>query len=223
MTNFDDFKKNIYPGRGIIMGLNEAGDLLIQVYFIMGRSESSRNRRFILENGTVRTEAIDKSKVEHPELIIYNALTSVGEFHIVSNGRQTDTIANKLDLKSALGDWEYEPDAPNFTPRISGTFNQKNLETLLSIIRKNGEIISRDIFPIPFENGIGYCLHTYMGDGNPLPSFEGSPFTVPLWGEVNEIANYFWKNLNSDNKVALVAKSIDLQTSEIKHCLINKY
>lgn len=214
---------NLYPGRGIIMGLNETGDKFIQVYFIMGRSESSRNRRFILENGIIKTDAIDKSKVDHPELIIYNALISTGDLHIVSNGRQTDTIANKMDLKSSLDDWEYEPDAPNFTPRISGTFNLENQEALLSIIKKNGETAQRQVFSLTLKNGVGYCLHTYQSDGNPLPSFQGSPYEVPLLGDEIQIATYYWNELNQDNKVSLVVKSINLTTGEIKHQIINKY
>lgn len=221
--NLEKLQNNNYPGRLIIMGLNESGDKFIQLYSIMGRSESSRNRRFILENNIIKTVPIDPAKVDQPELIIYNAMISIDNLHIVSNGRQTDTIANNLDLKSALDDWEYEPDAPNFTPRISGTFNLENKEALLSIIKKNGESTQRQVFPLILKNGLGFCLHTYQSDGNPLPSFQGSPFEVPLLGDETQIANFYWQELNEDNKVALVVKSINLTTGEIKHHLINKY
>lgn len=225
--------RNPYPGRGIVMGLNEKGDQAIQVYWIMGRSENSRNRIFVEENGVVRTQAFDATKVEDPRLIIYTVMRKVEGIHLVSNGDQTDSIAQALEnrwtFEEAVGVRDYEPDAPNFTPRITGAYSHDTENPFaLSIIRRTSMKVQtppsvRILQTYVPENGIGRCVHTYQGDGKPLPSFDGSFYPVLLKGSVDEIASTYWALLNPENKVALVAKGIHRTTGETEFSIINRY
>lgn len=227
-SNLNNLKGNSYPGRGIILGHNKRGSI-IQIYWIMGRSESSRNRIFVKEKNIIQTNLFNKNYSGDISLIIYNALNNIDELHIVSNGDQTDTIANylkkdKMDaFEKALETRTFEPDDPNFTPRISGSSNIKTNKNILSIIKrgKNGKPI-RKIWKLKNKLGIGDCIHTYKSDGNPLPSFEGKPYPVPIPDEIDEIADTYWETLNGDNKVALVVKMIDKKTGKVDFRIKNK-
>lgn len=236
--NLEKLRQNPYPGRGIILGNNVDGDV-VQVYWVMGRSENSRNRILIQEDDTVRTDLWDESKGGDKSLIVYNALKVANSNHIVSNGNQTDTIAEKVirrpldGFSYALEERTYEPDDPNFTPRISGTSyvvrttDETGLSFVglsrLSIIKRgdNGNPI-RNIFFVQPHNGFGECIHTYKADGNPLPSFEGRPYLVPLLGNAEEIADSYWDILNNENKVSLVVKTIDKKSRSNDFAIRNK-
>ncbi len=211
-ANFEALKGNSYPGRGIVMGRLSTGKLA-QVYWVMGRSEGSRNRRLVLDGDVVRTEAVDETKVdpEQRDLIIYNAMRSAGDRHIVSNGRQTDSInaalANDESLESGLARWSYEPDKPNFTPRISGVLGiDQGIPYSFSVIRKEpitGEP-SRQMYQGEmlwgFVGGIGLGVHTYTGNGDPLPSFDREPYALPLGTNANDTAEMYWDVLNAENR-----------------------
>jgi len=222
-TNIELLKNNRYPGRLIVMGWDETREKFVQVYAIMGRSENSRNRIFVMENGVLKTKAFDESKVQDPSLIIYEAMVQSGSFHVVSNGVQTKDIAQKLnsqmDFFDTLTNWNYEPDEPNWTPRISGYFDTKTKRAALSIIKKSGDATERLVFEIENEPR---CIHTYKEDGNPLPSFEDEPYMVPLEGSAKEIAQFYWDILNEENKVALAVKVIDPKTDTFEMEIINK-
>jgi hypothetical protein len=224
--------QNRYPGRGIILGLNSGGTHWIQVYWIMGRSANSRNRIFKLENERVMTYPKDATKVVDPSLIIYNALRHTQNQFMVTNGAQTDTILDALEhngsLETALLTHTYEPDAPNFTPRISGLIDLTNEKTpvQLTIIKKSpwGENAEYQFFKYPsVENGLGLCLHTYQNDGDPLPGFSGEPYLVPLAETAQEIANQFWHSLDNENKISLVVKAIQVNSRKISYEIINRY
>ncbi len=227
-------QRNEYPGRVIVIGMNDKGALVI-VYAIMGRTENSKNRLFELYGaGNIRTVPIDASKVKDPELIIYNALIDIKKnedesFFIVTNGRQTDALADSIKSETfsdILKKWKHEPDAPNYTSRISGliTAGKEMKPTFsLSIIKADPvdpENNSRHSFfeILPVVPGIGFCISTYNSNGNPLPAFEGEPFAVPLVGDIDKIAQTYWDTLNSLNKVALVVKVINptLLTTMVK-------
>lgn len=223
---------NPYPGRGIVLGVNSAGDHYIQVYWIMGRSANSRNRIFKLENETVMTYPKNINQVTDPSLIIYNALRHTENRFIVSNGVQTDTIfsalENRRSLESALLAHTYEPDAPNFTPRISGLIDLTNTQTpiQLAIIKKSvwSNATEFQFFQYTFlEKGLGLCLHTYENDGNPLPSFSGEPYPVPLAENPHEIAVQFWHTLDKENKISLVVKAINLNSCAVSYEIINRF
>ncbi len=200
---------NSYPGRGIILGRSDVGQL-IQVYWVMGRSPNSRNRILVLEKNIIKTTPFGPTKVEDPSLIIYNAMKKFGDYHVVSNGTQTDTV--KKDIVLSLGKTFHEPDDPNFTPRITGLTNQKTGEMVLSKISQNPADHKKSIRSYYFyqniKPGFGFCLHTYSGDGNPLPTFDKDPYLVSLTGNINKIAKTYWKLLNKENRVALVVKGI---------------
>lgn len=208
-------KANPYPGRGIIMGQSEDGQHLVQVYWIMGRSENSRNRVFNLDNGRLFTEAADPSKMKDPSLTIYNAMAERDRrFFVVSNGHQTDDVLAKAqggtNLFDLLFGWSYEPDEPNWTPRITGIFDlhKWHMCELASIWRAgNGETRKCAHFE-PMMAGFGKCITTYTGDGNPLPSFTSDPFLLPLLGDQMTIVKNYWGALNTDNRVALAVKFI---------------
>ncbi|OGL31341.1 hypothetical protein A3F37_03180 [Candidatus Saccharibacteria bacterium RIFCSPHIGHO2_12_FULL_41_12] len=228
VLNESALRDNSYPGRGIIMGINSSGTHFVQVYWLMGRSENSRNRIFVVENNTLRTRAYDPSKVEDPSLIIYDAMVEIDNMHIVSNGDQTSTIANLLDqgktFEEALTARTYEPDAPHFTPRISGVYATCGTAKL-SIIRKNNEKTDHKTFNIDLQNtvpGEGFCLHTYKSDGNPLPSFDGDPLVVGLLESAEETANKFWGLLNEDNRISIGVKFIPLDGGDPEFNIINK-
>lgn len=227
--NMETLRKNPYPGRGIVMGMSENGNHAIQIYWVMGRSENSRNRILVEENGVVRTEPFDASKVQDPNLIIYTAIREVQGIHLVSNGDQTDSVADVIsyggDFEHALTGRTYEPDAPNFTPRISAMYFNSAKPFKFSSIRKNPDGSTepiRDLHRPEPTNGIGYVIHTYKGDGDPLPSFDQAPYPVPLTGSLEEIAATFWDALNAANRVALAAKSIDTRTGTVDFRIINQ-
>lgn len=236
--NLERLRNNPYPGRGIVIGESGTGDIT-QVYWIMGRSQTSRNRILVQEGNIVRTDLFDKTSDADTSLIIYNAMNIVKNVHVVSNGDQTDSIVESLksdahiDLEHALSNRTYEPDAPNFTPRISGaswlsrTADGMGVVTKasskLSIIRKGVNVDSiRDTTTISGYRGIGYCIHTYKGDGNPLPSFTGAPYPVPIGETADQTADLFWNVLNDENKVALVVKTIHFRSGEISYAIRNK-
>ncbi len=232
-NNFDNLSRNPYPGRGLILGRNDQG-FLVQVYWVMGRSENSRNRVLSYDKTTGRlyTEAADPKKVTDPKLIIYNAMDELRSprAFIVSNGDQTDALirgfATGKTFQQTLHEWEYEPDAPNLTSRISGFFLVDNGLGVLSLLRKSrwGTTCDRFFFTAPlsgFHAGFGFGLTTYSGDGNPLPSFEGEPLLLPLRGDVQSIAETYWEALNEANRVSLAVKIIGERQSVIQ--IINKY
>jgi IMP cyclohydrolase len=224
---------NVYPGRGIVIGLTPDGTKLVQVYWIMGRSENSRNRVFIQEeNGFVRTEAKDPAKLTDPSLIIYYPAKHLGGAHIITNGDQTDTIHEALQkngtFESALATRTYEPDAPNFTPRISGLVDLADAQFAykLSILKSSGNTEDQTLrHTYSYEKalpGFGHCIHTYAGDGNPLPSFAGEPQLVPLANDADTIANTYWKALNEENRISLLVKTIDVESGESQLLIVNK-
>jgi IMP cyclohydrolase len=224
---------NSYPGRGIVIGLSEDGEKLIQVYWIMGRSTNSRNRVFIAEdNGFLRTEAKDPAKLTDPSLIIYYPVKHIGGAHIVTNGDQTDTIHEALQqggsFEGALSTRTYEPDAPNFTPRISGIVDLADgqyaykLSILKSACNTEDQTLRHTYAYEAALPGYGHCIHTYAGDGEPLPSFQGEPVLVPLKGNANDIALRYWNVLNRDNRISLLVKTIDKNSGESEIYVINK-
>ena len=224
---------NSYPGRGIIIGKSENGKNAVTAYFIMGRSENSRNRVFVEDGEGIRTQAFDPEKLSDPSLIIYSPVRVLGNKTIVTNGDQTDTIYdlmnNQLTFEQALRTREFEPDAPNYTPRISGIIKvepNKTFNYALSILKSgdgNPESCSRFTFsynnPI---NGEGHFIHTYMSDGNPLPSFKGEPKLISIPDSIEEFSQLLWNNLNSDNKVSLFIRFINLETGKYESKIINK-
>lgn len=230
--NLEMLTQNPYPGRGIIIGMDEAGENLVQVYWIMGRSPNSRNRVFETDGSRLWTEAADPSKVEDPRLIIYNAMLELRELFVVSNGDQTDTIYQALlaggDFCHALNIRQYEPDAPNFTPRISGLASLRHgVPTAeLSVLKKSdlGDGCDRHFFHIEqFGMGYGHCVTTYMEDGDPLPPFEGQPYPLPLLGKIDAVARTTWNALNAENRVSLAAKFINIETAQTEVRVINQY
>ncbi len=233
----DILSPNPYPGRGIVIGKSTDGKSALFAYFIMGRSVNSRNRIFErFENG-LRTKAFDESKMTDPSLIIYHPYWQLPLADIVTNGDQTDTIVQVLNtekdefsFEKALLTREFEPDAPNFTPRISGMlnycFDKKTFNYKLSVIKsaeKTGKMGSNRFFyrytPI---NGFGHLIHTYQTDGNPIPPFCGEPEMVAMPNTVNELADLIWQNLNADNKVSLFVRQIPLDGSAPTEIIINK-
>jgi len=242
--NLARLSENVYPGRGIVVGLNKAGDTAMQAYWVMGRSVGSRARLLVNEldeesddgSRVIRTAPYNLPEGTDTSLIIYNAMRKIRTTHVVSNGDQTDTIVNFIregsSFRKALKTREYEPDAPNYTPRISGytRFASDGSAYVtgygLSVIHKGantgqprhlffGDSMRED------DKGVGSCVHTYWGDGDPLPSFDGTPYSVPLGETVEETAETYWQALNKDNRVALVVKGIRIATSEELYKIIN--
>ena len=222
---------NTYPGRGIIIGKSADGKNAMIAYFIMGRSENSRNRIFERFDGGMRTKAFDESKLQDPSLIIYNPFLERKNIDIITNGDQTDTIYNALEaaknFEDALMTREFEPDAPNYTPRISGIVYYKNSDFnySLSILKSadgNPEACDRYFYRYSPRKGIGHFIHTYECDGNPIPSFYGEPEVVVLPNTAEELADLVWKNLNSDNKVSLFVRTVSLVDSKISEIIVNK-
>lgn len=217
---------NPYPGRGIIMGVNDSGTEYVQVYWLMGRSENSRNRIFAVEENMVKTKPFDPSKVEDPSLIIYNAMREINGNHIVTNGDQTDTIAEFITLnksfEQALETRDYEPDAPNYTPRISGVLSPDKTVKMSALRRVNGTT-QRDFWQYDnINDGQGQCIHTYLSDRTPLPSFDQEPFMVTIPGGIKDIADKFWNLLDEDNRISLVVKTINKSNGEVNFHIINK-
>lgn len=237
-SNFSALCKNTYPGRGLIIGKDDTGKRMIQIYWIMGRSENSRNRVLCANEveGRIFTDVIDSSKVKDSTLIIYSAMLeyhSTGE-HIfaVSNGDQTgELIAGARRGEHAisiLNKRQFEPDAPHFTPRISGgcIIGRGKPDVMLSILRKSIWDNTCDRSYYRYENiapGFGFCLTTYSGDGNPLPSFRGDPLLMPLQGSIDAIAGTYWQTLSEANRVSLAMKSIDIATGKSNLHIINKF
>jgi len=230
--NLRALRDNPYPGRGIIVGMDESGGALVQVYWIMGRSANSRNRVFESEGGHVWTAAADASKVKDPSLIIYNAMRELKGLYVVTNGDQTDTIVQAAlagaSMSQALNTRRYEPDAPNFTPRISAVCSLRDGVPVseLSILKKSalGAGCDRQTFRIEqFAKGYGHCITTYAGDGDPLPSFRGEPYILPLTGDIGGVARSIWAVLNPANRVSLAVKFIDLGNGASRLHIVNQY
>ena len=231
-----DLQKEIgstsYPGRGIVIGTSEDGKYAVCAYFIMGRSENSRNRVFVEDGEGIRTQAFDPSKMEDPSLIIYAPVRVLGNSTIVTNGDQTDTVYDLMKegetFEESLRTREFEPDAPNYTPRISGLMNVEDgkYDFAMSILKSNNGDPSQCLrFTYTYDNpkaGEGYFIHTYMQDGNPLPSFEGEPTRVNIAGDIDTFTNNVWNALNADNKVSLFTRYIEIATGKYETRIINK-
>ncbi len=219
---------NKYPGRGIIIGATPDGENAVIAYFIMGRSENSRNRIFVEEDGGIKTKAFDESKMTDPSLIIYSPVKVLGNVTIVTNGDQTDTVYEFLKdnktFEQALRTREYEPDEPNFTPRISGMLDLDNgFKYKLSILKYNNGNCQRNFYE--YENkvdGKGHLIHTYKTDGNPIPTYEGEPREIELNNDFNAFCDDLWKSLDAENKVSLFVRYINLKDKSIKTKIINK-
>ena len=224
-----ELENNSYPGRGIILGRSADNKSAVIAYWIMGRSANSRNRVFTETEDGIQTEAFDPSKVEDPSLIIYHPVRVVGERTVVTNGDQTDTIRDSLlaghCYRHALLQREFEPDAPNYTPRISGVV-EKGGSYMLSILKSDhGDPSSCQRFFYEYaapKAGEGHFISTYQGDGNPLPSFEGEPKTVKIEGDIDAFGAMLWNALNEDNKVSLFVRYIDLASSQAESLIYNK-
>ncbi len=229
---YDELKNNDYPGRGIVIGKSADGKKAVTAYFIMGRSVNSRNRVFVEDGCGIRTQAFDPSKLSDPHLIIYAPVRVLGNKTIVTNGDQTDTIYElmnqQLTFEQALRTREFEDDAPNYTPRISGIMKVENgdYSYAMSILKSaNGNGASCQRFTFSYKApvaGEGHFIHTYMGDGNPLPSFEGEPKLVEIPNDIEEFTENLWANLNEDNKVSLFVRFIDIETGETESRIMNK-
>ncbi len=227
-----ELKGNSYPGRGIVIGKSKDGNYAVTAYFIMGRSENSRNRIFVEDGEGIRTQAYDPSKLSDPSLIIYAPVRVLGNKTIVTNGDQTDTIYELMDkqqtFEQSLRTREFEPDAPNYTPRISGIMHvgHGSYNYAMSILKSsNGNPKSCSRYTFAYENpldGEGHFIHTYMGDGNPLPSFEGEPKLVGVDGNIDEFADKIWNSLNEDNKVSLFVRYIDIKSGGYESRIYNK-
>ena len=227
-----ELSDNSYPGRGIIIGKSADGKKAVTAYFIMGRSSNSRNRIFVEDGEGIRTEAFDPARLEDPSLIIYAPVRVLGNKTIVTNGDQTDTIYEGMDrqltFEQSLRSREFEPDGPNYTPRISGIMHIENgrFNYALSILKSNnGDPSSCNRYTFAYENptaGEGHFIHTYMQDGNPLPSFEGEPKLIGIEGEIDEFTKTVWDNLNEDNKVSLFVRFIDINTGKYETRIVNK-
>lgn len=227
-----ELSSNAYPGRGIVIGKSEDGTKAVTAYFIMGRSSNSRNRVFTEDGEGIRTEAFDPSKLEDPSLIIYAPVRVLGNRTIVTNGDQTDTIYDGMDkeltFEQSLRCREFEPDCPNYTPRISGVMHIENgsFDYLMSILKSNnGNPDACNRYTFSYEkpvSGEGHFIHTYMHDGSPLPSFEGEPKWVSIKGNIDEFTNMVWTNLNEDNKVSLFVRFIDIATGKYETRIVNK-
>lgn len=227
----DRISGNPYVGRGIVIGKSADGKKAATAYFIMGRSANSRNRVFTVKNGEVFTEPFDASKVEDPSLIIYAALRSLDNRLIVTNGDQTDTIYDGVvtgkSFSESLESREFEPDAPNFTPRISGmlTFADDNFVYEMSILKsldEDGSDCARYTFSYPSKAGLGHFIHTYVTDGNPIPTFQGEPERVAIPDSINDFADEIWTNLDENNKISLYVRYTDLTDGSYEEKLINK-
>ncbi len=228
---YELIKDNPYVGRGIVVGKTLDGLNAVSAYFIMGRSVNSRNRIFSMKDNVLYTEPYDISKVSDPSLIIYSAVRENGNKLIVTNGNQTDTIFDGLNkgvcFSSSLKTREFEPDGPNFTPRISAmlTFEKNNFNYKMSILKsadENGSACNRYTFDFEPLNGLGHFIHTYVTDGNPIPTFIGEPERVSICNDIDEFTNKLWKGLNEDNKISLFVRYTNLTTGEKIDRIINK-
>ena len=227
-----ELKANPYPGRGIVIGRSADGKKAVTAYFIMGRSENSRNRIFVEEGKGIRTQAFDPSKLVDPSLIIYAPVRVLGNRTIVTNGDQTDTIYDLMDkeftFEQALRTREFEPDGPNYTPRISGIMHIENgqYDYQMSILKSNnGDPSCCNRYTFTYDNakaGEGRFIHTYKCNENPLPSFEGEPKLVKIDKDIDAFTTMLWESLNEENKVSLFVRYIDIETGEYESRIINK-
>ncbi len=228
----NELQNNAYPGRGIVIGRSADGSKAVVAYFIMGRSANSRNRIFVEDGDGIRTKAFDESKMEDPSLIIYSPVRVLGNKTIVTNGDQTDTIFEGMDrqltFEQALRSRTFEPDGPNYTPRISGIlhFVDGSYNYAMSILKSdNGNPESVNRFTFAYDNprpGEGRFLHTYLSDGDPLPSFEGEPKRVIIDGDIDRMTQMIWKSLNEENKVSLFVRYIDIISGQWETRIVNK-
>ena len=221
-------ESNTYPGRGIVLGVTPDGTHSVAAYFIMGRSANSRNRIFAKEPDGIRTEAFDPSKLEDPSLIIYHPVRKLGDSLIVTNGDQTDTIRDYFNqgrpLVQALRTREFEPDGPNWTPRISGIVSPDG-SYKLSILKAadpEGKGCTRHFFEYPPVAGLGHFIHTYVCDGNPIPTFQGEPERVAMDNDLDAFTDMMWTSLNADNKISLFVRYTDLKTGAFEQRILNK-
>ena len=224
-----ELQENSYPGRGIIIGRSKDGTKAVTAYFIMGRSENSRNRIFVEDGEGIRTQAFDPSKLTDPSLIIYAPVRVLGHKTIVTNGDQTDTVYEGMEkgltFEQSLRSREFEPDGPNWTPRISGLLGP-NGSYKLSILKsadETGRRCLRQTFEYPGQPGTGHFLHTYAGDGTPLPSFAGEPEQVAIEGDIDALTGAVWSALDEDNKISLFVRFTDLETQAFQQRIVNKY
>ncbi len=223
---------NSYPGRGIIIGKSPDGAYAVTAYFIMGRSVNSRNRIFVEDGEGIRTKAFDPAKLSDPSLVIYAPVRVLGNKTIVTNGDQTDTIYECMDkqqtFEQALRSRTFEPDEPNYTPRISGILHIENgsYNYAMSILKSNnGSPDSCQRYTFAYENpaaGEGHFIHTYQGDGNPLPSFEGEPVRIGISGSIDAFTESVWNSLNEENKVSLFVRYIEIATGRYETRIVNK-
>ena len=228
----EELKNNSYPGRGIVIGKSKDGKTAVTAYFIMGRSENSRNRVFVEDGAGIRTQAFDPAKLEDPSLIIYAPVRVLGNKTIVTNGDQTDTIYDGMDkqltFEQSLRCRQYEPDGPNYTPRISGVMHIENgkYNFAMSILKSSdGNPEGNNRYTYAYENpicGEGRFIHTYARNENPLPSFEGEPKSVEIDGDIDSFTNMVWENLNEENKVSLFVRFIDIETGKYESRIVNK-
>lgn len=229
----EELSGNAYPGRGIVIGKTPSGKEAVTAYFIMGRSSNSRNRVFVEDGEGIRTQAFDPSRLEDPSLIIYAPVRVLGNKTIVTNGDQTDTIYEGMDkqltFELCLRSREFEPDGPSYTPRISGIMHIERgcYNYAMSILKSNnGDPEACNRYTFAYENpiaGEGHFIHTYMHDGNPLPSFEGEPKLVGILEDMDAFTELLWENLNEENKVSLFVRYIDIATGEYRSRIINKH
>ncbi|MDR3216322.1 MAG: IMP cyclohydrolase [Clostridiaceae bacterium] len=227
---FGTLKKNVYPGRGILIGKSDDGKSAVIAYFIMGRSVNSRNRRFEEYEGGMKTVAIDASKLSDPSLVIYSPVADYNNHIIVTNGDQTDTIAAYISenktMAQALQTREYEPDEPNYTPRISSvtTLENGDFKFSMSILKRDasGNCGRLHFHYDGIEEGKARLIHTYAGDGNPIPSFVGEPAAIDIYGGIEDFTNELWSALNNENKVALYVRYVDLESGESRTKIIGK-
>lgn len=227
-----ELENNAYPGRGIIIGRSKAGSKAVTAYFIMGRSENSRNRIFVEEGEGIATQAFDPSKLTDPSLIIYAPVRVLGNKTIITNGDQTDTIYEGMDkqmtFEQSLRSREFEPDAPNYTPRISGIMHlgDGSYNYAMSILKSSqGDPGSCQRFTFAYENplpGEGHFIHTYLCDGNPLPSFEGEPKLICVPDSIEDFTELLWSSLDTENKVSLFVRYIDIKTGNYESKIVNK-
>lgn len=232
VENIQKLKNNAYPGRGIIQGKTPDGLSYVQVYFIMGRSENSRNRIFENEDSFVKTQAFDESKVTDPSLIIYYPAKNINNCHIISNGDQTDTIYEKIKnndtFESAINSRDFEPDEPHFTSRISGIIDLDDKEncyklSIIKSINNNSKYCERHFFNYKNSiNGFGHFIHTYAENGSPLPAFKGEPLLVNIFNQIDETARFYWDILNSENKISLMVKYIEIESGKTTTRILNK-
>ena len=224
-------RDNSYVGRGIVIGKSQDGTKAVLAYFIMGRSENSRNRVFRENGEDVTIYPFDESKVEDPSLIIYSPIKKIGNEVIVTNGDQTDTvyefIKNGKNFEQALETRCFEPDAPNFTPRISGIITLKDGDftykmSILKSADEKGTACSRYCFSYPALSGLGHFIHTYNHDGNPIPTFTGEPERVAVLNDIDEFTDSIWNNLDENNKISLYVRYIDLKDGSVQSRMINK-